>query len=284
MNDTLKDISNLFKNKLHGIFEPREINQLYFMVIQNQMHIERSKILAYPETKVPNSVNSQIQNIVGRLLNNEPIQYILGETDFYDLIFKVNESVLIPRPETEELVHWIITDKQIATSKILDIGTGSGCIAISLSKNIPDSVVFGLDVSEDALNVAKQNAILNKVATQFIQADVLSTSYLELPNHLDVLVSNPPYVMLEEKKLMKANVLNFEPDLALYVENNKPLVFYIRIAELGKTLLKIGGKLYFEINEALHQQTIAMLEKMGYKHIIAKKDLNDKYRMIRAEL
>jgi release factor glutamine methyltransferase len=195
----------------------------------------------------------------------------------------VNESTLIPRPETEELVEWIINEnKNRQGIKILDIGTGSGCIAISLAKNLPDTTVYAIDVSEEALAVAKENAITNGVAVNFIKTDILGAD--NLPETFDIIVSNPPYVRNLEKAEIKPNVLDFEPHLALFVDDNDPLIFYRKIAQLAKNSLKTDGKLYYEINQYLGPETIALLEQTGFINIILRKDFVGNDRMTSARI
>jgi release factor glutamine methyltransferase len=226
------------------------------------------------------------------LKKEKPLQYIVGETEFYGLPFLVNENTLIPRPETEELVELIIKSYNLQPTtynpKILDIGTGSGCIAISLAKNITNSQVFAIDVSEKALTTAKKNAEINEVTINFIQADILKVDDLEnlsnsnskLPSQYDVIVSNPPYVRNLEKSEIKPNVLEYEPHLALFVDDSDALLFYRKIAELAKKNLKENGKLYFEINQYLGKETVELLENLGFNDVVLKKDIYGNDRII----
>ena len=225
----------------------------------------------------------QIWNeILDKLKLEIPIQYILGITHFYGSEFNVNENVLIPRPETEELVEWIISSAvnmpKFKNLKILDIGTGSGCIAISLVKNIPNAEVFAIDISDNALATAKENADLNKVTVAFIQRNILETKDLE--QQFDIIVSNPPYVRNLEKAEIKRNVLENEPHLALFVEDNDALIFYRKIAELATKNLSAEGKLFFEINQYLGKETVELLEKMQFKNSELRKDIYGNDRMI----
>jgi release factor glutamine methyltransferase len=214
-----------------------------------------------------------------------PIQYLLGKTSFYGLDFEVNSAVLIPRPETEELVDWIIQSQKLKVKsqkiKILDIGTGSGCIAVSLAKNIPNAQVFAIDVSEKALATAKKNANLNDVNVTFLHQSILETEDLE--QEFDIIVSNPPYVRNLEKKEIKKNVLDNEPHLALFVEDNDALIFYKKIAELAQKNLSNSGQLYFEINQYLGKEMVGLLETMSFKNIELRKDIYENDRMTRAE-
>jgi release factor glutamine methyltransferase len=234
------------------------------------------------------------ESVLSELKKEKPIQYILGETEFYGLPFLVNENTLIPRPETEELVEWIIksTKYEIQSTKlrILDIGTGSGCIAISLAKNFPNAEVSAIDVSEKALATAKKNAEINKVEVDFINVDILKindlvelpTSNFQLPTQFDIIVSNPPYVRNLEKAEIKSNVLEYEPHLALFVEDTDALLFYRKIAQLAQQNLSENGKLFFEINQYLGKETVELLEDLGFKNIELKKDIYGNDRMIRS--
>jgi release factor glutamine methyltransferase len=223
-------------------------------------------------------------SILEPLKKEIPIQYLLGKTSFYGLDFEVNNHVLIPRSETEELVEWIIqsTSKlEKKDLKILDIGTGSGCIAISIAKNLPSASVFAIDVSENALATAHKNAERNKVNITFINQNILETE--DLKQQFDIIVSNPPYVRHLEKAEIKKNVLDNEPHLALFVEDNDALIFYRKIAALAQKNLSPNGKLYFEINQYLGKEMIALLEKMNFKNIELRKDIYGNDRMITAD-
>jgi release factor glutamine methyltransferase len=224
-----------------------------------------------------------LEDILARLKKSEPLQYVLGWTEFYGIPFVVDSRVLIPRPETEELVDWIAGDNDSGQIRLLDIGTGSGCIAVSLAKLLPQALVEAWDVSPDALAVACHNAKENGVYVLFREVDVLVQQVADVNQKFNILVSNPPYVMNSEKKQMHGNVLDHEPHLALFVEDSDPLLFYRRIAELGTSLLVVGGTLYFEINAAKGHDMVEMLQKMGYVDVRLKQDLSGKDRMIRAK-
>lgn len=222
-----------------------------------------------------------LADILLRLQQNEPIQYIIGVETFCGLSFEVDKNVLIPRPETQELVEWIVADYHAKSHcKVLDVGTGSGCIAISLAKKMHEPIVEAWDVSDEALRVAMKNALKNQVEVLFSNRDVLTV--IPQNAYLDILVSNPPYIMEEERKEMEPNVLEWEPELALFVDDNDPLLFYRKIAELGRTLLKPGGSLYFEINRAYGPETVEMLEAKGYVDIELRKDIAGNDRMVKA--
>ncbi|MGB0861874.1 MAG: peptide chain release factor N(5)-glutamine methyltransferase [Saprospiraceae bacterium] len=227
---------------------------------------------------------TNFNEITNRLIKAEPWQYVLGEADFYGLKFKVSDAVLIPRPETEELVYCIIQDakKQADSIQILDIGTGSGCIPICLKKELPKAQIFGVDVSEAALKVAKSNSKKHQLEVDFQVLDILDKNAWNTFGKLDVIVSNPPYIPLNEKELMRNNVLKFEPDLALFVENNDPLLFYRTIAEFAQKHLKSNGFLYYEINENYGKATVDLLIEMGFSDVELEQDMSGRDRMIRA--
>ena len=220
--------------------------------------------------------------IVNRLLQHEPIQYILGETEFYGLKFHTSPEVLIPRSETEELVDWIISEANDGCKSMLDIGTGSGCIPIVIDKNTCMDRIDGWDISEDALQIARKNALRNDSKVHFSNHDILDPSGFVEDVKWDVIVSNPPYVLREEASLMERNVLDFEPHLALFVPDSDPLLFYRAIAKFANVHLKIHGSLFFEINEKMGEQTVQLLKESGFDDILTRKDFQGKERMIRA--
>jgi len=220
-------------------------------------------------------------DIISRLQQNEPIQYIIGKETFCNLSFMVDKNVLIPRPETQELVEWILVDNEGRKGcRVLDVGTGSGCIAISLAKKMPKSQVEAWDFSAGALQMAKRNASLNEVEICFVKQDVLT--FVPESACLDILVSNPPYITESEKTGMEGNVLDWEPKTALFVQDDDPLLFYRKIASLGRVMLNPGGSLYFEINRAYGKEMVTMLEEMGYTRIVLRKDMFGNDRMIKA--
>ena len=242
---------------------------------------------SYPQASIDNAEltqeqQSKLSSILGRLRTYEPIQYILEETEFFGLPFFVNENVLIPRPETEELVELILSENTSSELRILDIGTGSGAIAIALAKHSKNAFVSAWDISFKALDVAVLNAKTNTVDISFKRVDVLSD--VPADNKYDIIVSNPPYVLESEKDLMEQNVLDYEPHNALFVPDSEALLFYNRIADIALHLLHPKGKLYFEINQAKGQETMAMLESKGFVNIALFQDLSKKDRMVRAEL
>ena len=279
----LLEIKKIFISELSEIYPETEIQSFFNLLIEFKLNLSRIDLALNPKKKLDKDEVDYFQKALTSLKKQIPIQYIIGETEFYGLPFKVNSNVLIPRPETEELVDWIINDtKNSSKIKLLDIGTGSGCIPISLAKNIPNAEVFAIDISPEAIKTAKENAKLNNVAINFIEADILKTQ--ELPTSFDIIISNPPYVRELEKEMMQENVLANEPHLALFVKDKNPLLFYNKIADLAKNHLTSDGNLYFEINQYLGNKTIELLESKNFKNIILKKDIFEADRMIKASI
>lgn len=277
----LKSLQNFFQNGLLGYYPKDEISAFFYRVCEQYLDFKRIDVSLKSETLITPETFEYFETIISRLLTYEPIQYILGTTFFFGLEFKVDANVLIPRPETEELVAWIL--KQADPNKplkILDIGTGSGCIAVSLAKHLPNAEVYALDVSPAALEMAQHNAQQNDVQLNCIEANVLEWTNTELS--FDIIVSNPPYVRESEKEFMAPNVLEHEPHLALFVENESPLVFYKAIVELSKINLKKEGLLYFEINEYLGDETKALFSLDDFEDVQLKADIFAKNRMMRA--
>lgn len=241
----------------------------------------RTEILVNKNTLFSNEQQHVIESFIKKLKNFVPIQYILGETEFYGLPFYVNESVLIPRPETEELVDWISKENnKSAGLHILDIGTGSGCIVISLKHEFTHSKVDAFDISEKALETAQSNAILNNLEVNFAQVDILNAPVST--TKWDIIVSNPPYITEQEKVDMLPNVLDHEPHLALFVPDNDPLLFYRKIAQFAQQHLQPAGKIYFEINRSLGKQCMDLLSEIGFQNIELRKDISGNDRMVRA--
>lgn len=279
---TVKELNLLFEEELSSIYPKNEIKTFFFIVLEEFLNFQRIDSILRANDIINKEKQPVILSIIERLKYEEPIQYILGKTEFYGLPFNVNNKTLIPRPETEELVEWIIEEtKNIDTElNILDIGTGSGCIPISLKVNIPKAIVTTIDVSNDAITIAKQNAVLNNVEISFLNMDILNSK--KLPGNYDIIVSNPPYVRNLEKGEMKNNVLNNEPHLALFVENDNPLIFYDKISKLASAYLKKEGMLFFEINQYLSKETSSLIKNNGFQNISLKKDLFGNNRMIKA--
>lgn len=282
----IKEYRTQFIDALTPIYDAGEAESFFYLILEEKHQLKRIDLALHPDLVFSEEEIAVWNSILEPLKKEIPIQYLLGKTSFYGLDFEVNENVLIPRPETEELVEWIIKSnlkiEKLKNLKILDIGTGSGCIAISLAKNLPDARVYAIDVSEKALATAQKNAEINNVNVTFINQNILAAEDLE--QQFDVIVSNPPYVRNLEKEEIKKNVLDNEPHLALFVEDNNALVFYKKIAELAQKNLSPNGQLYFEINQYLGKEMIDLLEKMNFKNIELKKDIYGNDRMIRSSV
>ena len=282
----LKNYKSEFIKALSSLYDEMEIESFFYIILEQFHNKKRIDLALQPKMEMDALQLLRWETVLSELKKEKPIQYILGETEFYGLRFRVNENTLIPRPETEELVELIISDNQITKNTnsltILDIGTGSGCIAISLAKNLSNAKVSAIDVSEKALEMAKKNAEINEVNVNFILADVLKLSTLQ--EKYDVIVSNPPYVRNLEKHEIKPNVLEFEPHLALFVEDDDALIFYRKIAELALKNVSENGKLYFEINQYLGKETVELLENLGFKNVKLLKDIYENDRMVSATI
>ena len=291
----LKELGAKFSVALAPLYGKEEVNAIFLLVIEHYLKLNGSIYSLKKEYELTDNELKKFEFVLDQLITGKPIQYILGETVFYGLTFKVTEAVLIPRPETEELVEWVIERIESLKLKIenseskthnayrepinlLDIGTGSGCIAISLKKNLPKANVFGLDISTEALSLAKQNAVLNNVDIFFIEQDILTSSISRLPS--SIIISNPPYITQTEKGQMHQNVLKNEPHLALFVSDENPLIFYEAIADFALINLKENGLLFFEINEHLGIATVNMLSAKKFNAIELRKDMQGKDRMI----
>lgn len=284
---TLKDLANKFITSLNAIYDEDEAQTIYLIALEHVLKYRRADYLQKKNEVISTEKLNKLEAILTTLQAGKPIQYIIGETIFYGLPFKVNPSVLIPRPETEELVEWIISASnsllQTPNSQpltILDIGTGSGCIAISLKKNLPNTKVSAIDIAKDSLVSAKQNAILNEVEVEFIEQDILQTPNSKIPTQYSIIVSNPPYVTENEKSSIHENVIANEPHRALFVSNDNPLIFYDAIADFALNNLMPNGLLFFEINEYLGKQTVELLNHKGFINIELRKDMQGKDRMI----
>ncbi len=277
--ESTKQLYDYFFRRLE-VYDERERRQITEIVLEYFLDVDRTSILVDSAIEpVSDELKQDFRNVAKRINALEPVQYVLGEARFYGFDFFVTPDVLIPRPETEELVDAIQKQyKQTDNPKIIDIGTGSGCIAISLALLLPNADISALDISEKAIEIAKDNIEENEVEVKLYCGDVLTNDLPE--NEYDVIVSNPPYITEKEKELMSSNVLDHEPHLALFVPDDKPLLFYERIAELGLKSLKKGGKLYFEINEQFAKETQAMLVSKGYKNVEVIQDLQDKDRIV----
>jgi release factor glutamine methyltransferase len=282
----IKEYRRHFIQALTSIYGEGEAESFFYLILEEKQQLKRIDLALQPDLIFSEEEIAAWNSILEQLKLEIPIQYLLGKTSFYGLDFEVNENVLIPRPETEELVDWILERQQPTGNgrnlKILDIGTGSGCIAISLAKNLPNAQVFAIDVSEKALATAKKNAESNAVKVTFISRNILDAEDLE--QEFDIIVSNPPYVRNLEKVEIKKNVLEHEPHLALFVEDNDALIFYRKIAELAQKNLSNSGQLYFEINQYLGKEMVDLLEGMNFKNIELRKDIYGNDRMTLAVL
>ena len=279
--NTIQSTIIYIKKELLNAYPLREIESISYILLEHILNYSRTDIHLKKLDVIEQKSYLKIQACVEELKSNKPIQYVIGETEFYELRFKVNQHTLIPRPETEELVYAIIQENKEAELKILDIGTGSGCIPISLAKNLNQARVFTTDISVDAIAIAKKNAQLNDAAVTFYHRDILKWKDSEWEN-FDLIVSNPPYVKESEKKKMEKNVLDYEPHLALFVTDHDPLIFYRTIADFALVHLNKGGKLYFEINESLGKEMTELLAEKGFEKILLREDINGRNRMMSA--
>lgn len=269
------------KQALRDYYPDSEVTAMTKLLLTQVFGMSVTELYAGKDSSFSADEKQQLDNILFRLQKYEPLQYIIGIETFCGLECEVNRHVLIPRPETAELVHWIEQENPAFRGRILDIGTGSGCIAISLAKHLPEAEVTAWDISAEALEVARHNSQRNNVEIKLMHQDVLQATPSEEKFHL--IVSNPPYITEREKADMEANVLEWEPETALFVPDSHPLLFYQKIAELGTDMLHPKGKLYFEINREYGNETIDMLKELGYRHIELRKDMAQNDRMIRAE-
>jgi len=285
-SNKIKDVVAFFKQELHDLYDENEIKSFIYIVMEAYTGLNPVQLLINDDQLLNESVLLKIKFAINDLEIYKPVQYILGKTWFYGLELKLSPEVLIPRPETEELVKWVIDDyKNLpAMFSILDIGTGSGCISISLKKYLPQSEITGIDISKNALSMAVTNAKLNNVEVKFLLLDIFDRDKWQNLPEIDIIVSNPPYVCNSEKEEMCANVLDYEPHLALFVSNEDPLVFYNAIADFALLKLKNKGCLYIEFNENMALQTKSLLEVKGFIHCEIRKDMQGKDRMLKAYL
>lgn len=277
----MKKIINIINEGLTCHYTVGEVKALTRIIATELLGIPEMSFFLKDEVTLTTEKTVLLDNAIARLQKQEPIQYILGYSDFCGLRFKVNTSTLIPRPETSELVEWAASEAA-GKEHILDIGTGSGCIAISLAHLLPETNVEAWDISAEALKTAEENSLSNNTKVAFALVDILN--YTPVDVKFDIIISNPPYIKELEKKDILANVLNWEPHTALFVPNNNPLLFYRAIAEKGKNMLHSGGKLFFEINRSHGKEIIEMLTSLGYTNIELRKDFADNDRMIKAIL
>lgn len=281
----LQEFKNYFRNGLSEIYPLTEIDSFFFLLIEEYLNLKRIDTVLKPEFEINEQQLSILKKALKRLQKEEPIQYIIGETEFYGYPFFVDKNTLIPRPETEELVEWVLKEAkklEIENKKplsILDIGTGTGCIPISLAKNLPKASISAIDISTNALKIAKKNADLNNVNINFMEIDILNIE--KLPQQFDIIISNPPYVRELEKIEIQNNVLLNEPHLALFVSDENPLIFYNKITDLAKSFLSKKGILFFEINQYLADETIHIIKNKGFNNVELRKDIFGNDRMIK---
>jgi release factor glutamine methyltransferase len=278
---TLSDIVSEYRLELDNIYPHNEIRNIGYLVSEHLLNYSKIDFHLKYQEPISAEMVEKFRHSLERLKQGEPVQYITGGTEFYGLPFRVDRRVLIPRPETEELVEWIIRENRDLPVRILDIGTGSGCIAVSLAVNLSGAGISACDVSEEALNLAVSNAETNRASIRFFAFNLLDQMAV-LPEKYEVIVSNPPYVREGERVHMSRNVLDYEPELALFVPDADPLLYCRSLALLGRKYLQDGGKLYLEINENFPAEVVRLLENAGFYGIEVRKDLNGKARMIRA--
>ncbi len=280
---TIKEANIYIRNELKSLYPQNEISAFAKIIFSDVFGLSSTDLIVKENFTFSEKDFENLKNIVNRLKKYEPLQYIIGFTEFYGLKFTVNPNVLIPRPETEELVDLIINDnKNEKNLKILDVGTGSGCIAVSLGKNLPEAKIFAFDISGKALETAQTNALINKVKISFFQEDILNKNIFSKYGDFNIIVSNPPYVKISEKEKMQANVLKYEPETALFVFDEKPLIFYEAVCKFAGQKLMPGGKLYFEINEVYGKEVSELLINYGFTGITIIKDINGKDRIAKA--
>lgn len=278
----LANVQNLFKSVLSACYPDDEIRNIFFLVSEHLLNYSKIDILLKSDEPISAETAEKFNQVLARLKNWEPVQYILGSTEFYGLPLKVDQRVLIPRPETEELVDWIIRQEGSRKVSLLDIGTGSGCIAVALAARLSGADVWACDIQNEALAVAAENAQNNGVEIIFFSFDMLNGQSV-LPGRYDVMVSNPPYVREGEKAVMRRNVIDYEPATALFVPDADPLKYYRSIALLARRYLKDGGSLYLEINENFPQEVVKLLKNAGLYAVEVKRDLGGKSRMVRGK-
>ena len=273
--------------QLYELYEPGEAANIADMVIEHLSGFRKIDRIAHKAFALNEQQEINLQKIVTELMQHKPVQYAIGEAWFMNMNLRVNEHVLIPRPETEELVDWVITDMKSMNQSdvsLLDIGTGSGCIPIAIKKKLPHTEVAATDISEEALQVAKINSIEQNTLVDFLHANILNEADWKQLGHYDIIVSNPPYIAQSEQQAMNKNVLDYEPHIALFVPDNDALLFYKAIAQFSKNHLNPGGKIYVEINETMGEQTVQLFLQNGFNNVELKKDMQGKDRMVKASL
>jgi release factor glutamine methyltransferase len=280
----MKPTIQTIRNELSAFYSYSETEEILKRIFYSLKGLSYTDLFLNKDLPLSDPDTETIRNIILRLKQNEPLQYILGQTEFYDMTLNVNPSVLIPRPETEELVHWIVSSQPSPPSVILDLGTGSGCIALALKKSFEDSEVLGCDISGGALQLARKNGVLNRLNVSFFQADILTWELYESWPEADIVVSNPPYVTENEKSSMSARVLDFEPHSSIFVPDEDPLLFYRKIIDFASEKLPARGQLFLEINEHYPAEVEKLLWTAGFENIELRKDLQNKPRMVKGVL
>ena len=275
----LKEAIEQLRNGLAGVAEPQEVQAMIRIICEDIFNYDQVDVALRQESELPDFAQERITDIISRLRRHEPLQYIVGSARFHGHRFKVTPAVLIPRPETEQLIDMIVDENPASDLRVLDMGTGSGCIAISLARALKFAQVDALDVSRDALAVARENAALLKVKVRFFESDMLSP---QPPARYDIIVSNPPYVCWSERELMERNVLDYEPGQALFVPDNDPLLFYKAIAAYAAQSLERGGRLYLEINQRFGNEVKRLLEGNGFDEVRIIEDSYGKTRFAAA--
>ncbi|MGF1584556.1 MAG: peptide chain release factor N(5)-glutamine methyltransferase [Bacteroidales bacterium] len=279
VHEVLKEI----RNELKQIYPPGEIQGISELIFENLLNYSKTDILLNSNTKISKLIYNQITEIINQLLKNKPIQYILGEAWFYDIKLEVSPDVLIPRQETEELVKWVIEECGSRYLEMVDLGTGSGCIAIALALNLPNAKVYATDISARAVQLAEKNALVNNADVKFFVDNIFNPLFVK-SKKFDIIVSNPPYVTESEKPRIDKNVLHYEPVTALFVPDQNSLLYYKAIAALAREALTPGGRLYLEINESKSEEIEELLIRSNFSQIEIRKDINGKFRMVRAVL
>jgi len=279
---TVADLVMYIRESLGPFYPEREFNAMLFLIFEEVLGFSKTDIVLSAEATIDKITFKKVEQIIAKLKKMEPIQYVLGSTVFYGITIKTDARALIPRPETEELVSWVLESTDDSPLRVLDIGTGSGCIAIAIKKNIKHYQVLGIDLSSSALELAKENAENHKLSVDFFQVDILELSDDHPIKNIDIIVSNPPYIEYKDKKMMDKKVIDFEPGEALFVDNDNALCFYSAIGKFALKHLKIGGSLFFETSEYYNSEVVELLKKMGFTNIEFRKDINGKSRMIKA--
>ena len=274
----VSDILPIFLQELHNIYSQKEIRSITSLTIDHCLGLNRSEIIIYSDKMLSGDEVQDIEKVLVQLRKGAPVQYVLSEIIFYGIRLDINYGALIPRPETEELVDWVVKDNKGTYKDYLDIGCGSGCIIIALSKNL-EGTFQGLDISRDALDIARKNRDYYNLDIDLESFDIMDS---RLNSSWDVIISNPPYVLTSQKKHMHQNILDHEPHIALFVDDKDPLMYYNRIADQAKDSLVSMGSLYFEINDMFGDKIVNMLSLKGFVNIELKKDINDKERMVKA--